>query len=187
MGDPASVIAGYLRQEKTQYLLTEYPDPTAAPGNEYIRIKKVQLIPEYTDVAEIIDTRTPLLVSFEFWYFVDDPGDLIVGVHLFHIAGDCIFDTGSQKIRFEKGLIRGECRIPGNFLNDGSYYISIVFVRNTTIRLFYFESCLSFDMEDYREIGAWYGKWIGHVRPLFPVHLARAEDHAPDDPGYGHL
>jgi hypothetical protein len=34
-------------------------------------------------------------------------------------------------------------------------------------------------VEDYRESGAWYGKWIGHVRPLFPVRLVAAENAGP--------
>jgi len=61
------------------------------------------------------------------------------------------------------------CHIPGNFLNDGSYYASVSFVKNTTQRIFYFEACLSFEVEDYRKDTAWFGKWIGYVRPSFPV------------------
>jgi lipopolysaccharide transport system ATP-binding protein len=189
IGAPGKVIANYLKREKIQYLQQEYTDPGSAPGNDRVRIKKVQLLPEYLPGMEIIDIRTPLLIDFEFWYdpasastLVDlvpapqpassaDPGDLIVGLHVFSISGDCIFDVSSRRAIFEKGVIKGQCRIPGNFLNDGSYYISIVFVKNTTTRLFYFESCLSFDVEDYRESTAWYGKWIGHVRPEFPVTL----------------
>jgi lipopolysaccharide transport system ATP-binding protein len=173
IGEPGKIIAGYLKREKTQYLQQEYPDPGAAPGKDTVRIKKVQLLPEYLPGMEIIDIRTPLLIHFEFWYDepAPDPGDLIVGLHVFSIGGDCIFDVSSKRAVFEKGLIKGQCRIPGNFLNDGSYYISMVFVKNTTTRIFYFESCLSFDVEDYRESTAWYGKWIGHVRPEFPVVL----------------
>ena len=92
-------------------------------------------------------------------------------MHLFTLAGECIFDVASKGDHFQKGLIKGECLIPGNFLNDGSYYISIVFVKDTTDRLYYFEDCLSFDVEDYREDSAWYGKWIGYVRPNFDVVL----------------
>jgi lipopolysaccharide transport system ATP-binding protein len=190
IGAPGKVIANYLKREKIQYLQQEYTDPGSAPGNDRVRIKKVQLLPEYLPGMEIIDIRTPLLIDFEFWYdpsapqpasstdpgstaFLSstDPGDLIVGLHVFSISGDCIFDVSSRRAIFEKGVIKGQCRIPGNFLNDGSYYISIVFVKNTTTRLFYFESCLSFDVEDYRESTAWYGKRIGHVRPAFPVTL----------------
>jgi lipopolysaccharide transport system ATP-binding protein len=195
IGDPERVISNYLKKEKVQFLQQEYDDPGSAPGNDAIRIKKVQLIPEFLPGTEVIDIRTPLQVHFEFWCHLgtgagsgvsrrpedvsgpagfgdpDEMADLVVGVHLFGISGDCIFDISSPRSRIGKGIIEGQCRIPGHFLNDGSYYISLVFVKNTTTRLFYFESCLSFDVEDYRDNTAWYGKWIGHVRPGFPVTL----------------
>ena len=41
--------------------------------------------------------------------------------------------------------------------------------------MYYFESCLSFDVEDYRENAGWYGKWLGYVRPDFPVVLRPKE------------
>jgi lipopolysaccharide transport system ATP-binding protein len=211
IGNPDRVIANYLNKEKIQFLHQSYDDAGSAPGNDLIRIKKVQLLPEFLPGMEVIDVRTPLLVDFEFWF---DPGggrgelqaasdklqgsdklrgsdklhaasdkgetiqrtdesdgDLIVGVHLFGIGGDCVFDVASPRTHAARGIIGGQCRIPGNFLNDGAYYISIVFVKNTTKRLFYFESCLSFEVEDYRDNTSWYGKWIGHVRPGFPVTL----------------
>jgi lipopolysaccharide transport system ATP-binding protein len=170
-GDPAGVIANYLRREKVQYLQQRYADPGSAPGNAAIRIKRVELVPDQLPGQELIDIRTPLLLDLEFWYDPADAGDLIVGVHLFSIAGDCVFDVSSERYMLGKGLVGCQCRIPGHFLNDGSYYISIVFVSNTTKRLFYFESCVIFDVEDFRENTAWYGKWIGHVRPAFPVVL----------------
>jgi lipopolysaccharide transport system ATP-binding protein len=193
IGDPERVISNYLKKEKVQYLEQSYEDRGSAPGNDAIRIKKVQLAPEYMPGMEVIDIRTPLLVRFEFWCDLGGgglqaasdkgqaeremreagnvAGDLVVGVHLFGIGGDCIFDVSSPRSWPGKGIVEGECRIPGHFLNDGAYYISIVFVKNTTTRLFYFESCLSFEVEDYRDNTAWYGKWIGHVRPGFPVTL----------------
>jgi lipopolysaccharide transport system ATP-binding protein len=67
--------------------------------------------------------------------------------------------------------VKGACRIPGNFLNDGLYSISLVFVGNSTTRLFYFESCLTFHVEDYKDSGSWQGKWPGLVRPSFPIEL----------------
>jgi lipopolysaccharide transport system ATP-binding protein len=201
IGHPERVISNYLKKEKTQFLEQVYDEPSTAPGNDAIRIKKVQLAPEFLPGMEVIDIRTPLSVHFEFWCDLGDGGlqaasdkpqagrkgddaengpggmddlaggDLVVGIHLFGIGGDCIFDVSSPRSRPGKGIIEGECRIPGHFLNDGAYYISIVFVKNTTTRLFYFESCLSFEVEDYRDNTAWYGKWIGHVRPGFPVSL----------------
>lgn len=171
VGEPGKVIAAYLKSEKTQYLRQEYEERSQAPGNAVVRIRKVELLPDHLPGLEIIDIRTPLLVNIEFWYDPPGPGDLIVGIHLFSVAGDCVFDVSSQRNYLEKGVFAAQCLIPGNFLNDGSYYISVVFVNNTTTRLFYFEACLSFEVEDHRENTSWYGKWIGHVRPSFPVTL----------------
>lgn len=170
-GDPGLLIGQYLQKESVQYLKQVFTDRQSAPGNDAIRIKRVELVPEYPADGGVIDIRTALRLEFEFWYEPPAGTDLIVGIHLFSIAGDCIFDVPSPRSTLGRGLIRGGCLIPANFLNDGDYYISIVFVNNTTTRLFYFESCLSFQVADYRENTSWYGKWIGHVRPNFRVSL----------------
>jgi lipopolysaccharide transport system ATP-binding protein len=174
-GNPEQVIAHYLKNAEAQFLGNDYTQQETLPGNEFIRVLRTGLVPEYPGPQQIIDIRTPLRIYFEFRYDMDEPGDLVCGVHLFNFTGELICDLASKREALAKGLVRGECLIPGNFLNDGSYYISIVFVRNATIRLFYLESCLSFNVEDYRENGSWYGKWAGVVRPDFPVRLERME------------
>ena len=171
VGDPEKVISQYLKSGEEQFLGNDYSLKAAMPGNEYIRVQKVELLPEYVNEQKFIDIRTPLRIKFEFWNYIAEPVELITGIQLFNYTGELIFDLQSNVYRIEKGLVKGECLIPGNFLNDGSYYISILFERNTTIRLFYLESCLSFDVEDYRENGSWHGKWAGIVRPDFPVLL----------------
>ncbi|WPV69452.1 ABC transporter ATP-binding protein [Chitinophaga sp. LS1] len=166
-GKPETVIANYLKSTDNNYLEQSYDTPESAPGNDYIRIKKIAI--EYD--TDIFDIRTPFTTRFEFWYSDPDPGSLIVGIHLFNMAGECIFDVASKGSDLRAGLITGECNIPGNFLNNGAYYLSIVFVKDTTQRIFYFEGCLSFNVEDFRENTAWFGKWMGYVRPAFPVIL----------------
>ena len=173
-GKPENVIANYLNKETSQLLTREFNRSATAPGNEYITIKKVMITPQYPTEVDIVDIRTPLLVNFEFWYNGQEEINLMCGVHLFTVAGECIFDVPSQKNDFKNGLIKGECLIPGNFLNDGTYYISIIFVKDSSSVLFYYEECLSFTVEDYREDIAWYGKWIGHVRPKFDVLLEQS-------------
>jgi len=170
-GTPENVISQYLKGGEEQFLGNDYTLQPVMPGNAFIRVQKVEMIPEYLPQQHFIDIRTPLRIRFEFWYDVAEAGDLIAGIQLFNYTGEMIFDLASERQVFEKGLIAAECLIPGNFLNDGSYSVSIVFVRNATIRLYYLEACLSFDVEDYRENGSWYGKWAGMVRPGFPVKL----------------
>jgi lipopolysaccharide transport system ATP-binding protein len=44
------------------------------------------------------------------------------------------FDVSDDQF-FVKGIVEGTCEIPGDFLNNGSYYISIIFVENSSKQL----------------------------------------------------
>lgn len=170
-GTPAQVISQYFTSFKDQVLKHEWT-AADAPGNKHITMQSVELVPQLPQGADHIDIRTPLTVKFRF-YNHNNGMVLATGLHLFTAAGECIFDVSTDSKVHHEGVIEGECRIPGDFLNDGSYYFSIIFVKDTSQELFYFENCLQFDVEDHRENVAWYGKWIGYVRPKFPFTLTR--------------
>ena len=175
IGNTQDVITNYLKSEQTFYLHKRYNHPDEAPGNEIIRIKRVELLPQYLNGSKVIDIRTPLMVEFEFWYKPTEEIDLGVSLALNTLMGECVFDVDSNACQYKHGLIKGQCLIPGDFLNNGSYFINLVFVKNTSSSLFEFEECLSFDVEDFREHTAWYGDWPGAVRPKFKVHLQQDE------------
>ena len=175
IGNTQEVITNYLKREQTYFLHKIYGHPDEAPGNEIIRIKSVELLPQYLDGSKVIDIRTPLMVEFEFWYKPTEEIHLGVSLALNTIMGECVFDVDSNACQYKHGLIKGQCLIPGDFLNNGSYFINVVFVKNTSSALYEFEECLSFDVEDFREHTAWYGDWPGAVRPKFKVHLQQDE------------
>jgi len=171
IGNTGDVISNYLKREQTLYLNKSFATPQDAPGNEFIKIKSVKVNPGYLDQHQIIDVRTPLVISFEFWYMPQGEINLGVSIILNTLMGDCIFDVDSPSVPFQPGIVKGECTIPGNFLNNGSYSVTFAFVKNTSSLLFEYEDSLSFDVEDYRENTAWYGDWPGAVRPKFNVNL----------------
>lgn len=171
-GSPAQVIENYLSSYRHQGWKYEWPDAAQAPGNDFITMKSVELVPQLLAGQEVPDIRTPLTVRFVFEN--RKPGiNLSTGLHLFTAAGECIFDLTTAAAQYDAATIAGECEIPGNFLNDGSYYFSIIFVQDTSRPVFYFENCLQFDVEDHRENISWYGKWRGYVRPQFPFRLKK--------------
>ncbi|MEO6220142.1 MAG: ABC transporter ATP-binding protein [Ginsengibacter sp.] len=174
-GDVSSVVNKYIAGIQLHQLRQNWDDIEGAPGNEFIRIKNVELIPHLKNVDDPLDIRVPLTFKFSFWNIVDNTL-LSTGFHLFSYSGECIFDIPSPPEYFDKGLVNGECTIPGNFLNDGSYFISLIIVKDTSVQLYYFEECISFDLEDYRGDIKWYDKWSGAVRPNFPFRLSKAED-----------
>lgn len=169
-GETQTVINNYLSAYQKKMLKQEWCVAKEAPGNSDIKMLSVELIPHLPDPLDPIDIRTPLTVRFSF-HNSSDRVNLSTGLHLFTLSGECIFDVCSNPAVYNEGVVEGECNIPGNFLNDGSYYFSIIFMKDTSQALFYFEECLHFDMEDYRENISWYGKWMGYVRPHFPFKL----------------
>jgi lipopolysaccharide transport system ATP-binding protein len=171
IGHPNDLITNYLKREQTLYLNREYDNPDAAPGNDTIRIKKATMSPRFLDNTNTIDVRTTLDIAFEFWYSPNVKMELGVSIALYTIMGECVFDVNSLSHEYEKGIVKGQCTIPGDFLNNGSYYITLKFVKNSNDVLYEFEECLSFDVEDYRENTGWFGEWPGVVRPKFKVDL----------------
>ncbi|MGY2134534.1 ABC transporter ATP-binding protein [Hymenobacter sp. HD11105] len=148
--------------------------PAEAPGTAEVRFKEVELLPQLLTPGAPLDIRSALTVRFEFWNLADT-AVLSAGLHLYSYTGECICDIPSPAVTCAPGVVAGECIIPGNFLNDGSYYISLVIVRDTAVELFCYEECLSFTLEDFRGEIQWYGKWMGAVRPLFPFQLRPQE------------
>lgn len=168
-GEAKTVVNNYMSHLQRR-LWQQHWNIQDAPGNESIKMLSVQLIPHLPDPLLPVDIRTPLTVKFRF-YNSEKGINLMTGLHLFTVAGECIFDVCCAPSNYDEGIIEGECTVPGNFLNDGSYYFSIIFVRDSSQQLFYLEECLYFDVDDYRENMNWYGKWMGSVRPQFQFSL----------------
>lgn len=174
IGIASKVINKYVSNIQKLNLKQSWHTPQEAPGNNLVRFKQVELIPQLLNANEPLDIRTPFTVKFQFWNFLDDV-QLSAGLVLFSYTGECIFDLLSPGTNCKTGIVEGECSIPGNFLNDGPYYISINVVRDTSIPLYNLEECLSFELEDYRGGIQYYGKWWGAVRPKFPFLLKQKE------------
>lgn len=174
-GEVSSVVNKYIIGVQQHRLKQHWNNLEEAPGNDFIRFKNVELIPHLKNPGDPLDIRVPLTFKFKFQNMCDNVL-LSTGFHLFSYSGECIFDIPSSATFFDRGLIEGECTIPGNFLNDGSYFISLIIIRDSSVQLFYFEECISFDLEDYRGDIKWYGKWVGSVRPNFPLKLSKADE-----------
>jgi lipopolysaccharide transport system ATP-binding protein len=174
MGEASAVVNKYLSSVQQLKIKQEWATPEEGPGNDLVRFKKIELIPHLKNPGDPLDIRTPLTIKFQFWNFTDNIL-LSTGLHLFSYGGECIFDLPSPSRICEKGIIEGECTIPGNFLNDGSYFISLIVVKDTSVELFHLEECASFDLQDFRGDIRWYGKWMGAVRPSFPFRFEQTE------------
>ncbi|MEO5998185.1 MAG: polysaccharide ABC transporter ATP-binding protein [Chitinophagaceae bacterium] len=177
-GDTQTVVNNYLGAYQHEVISHAWRPDEPSPGNSYIKMLSIDLIPDLEDPLESMDVRTPLTVKFSFFNYTSHI-NLTIGLQLFTIAGECIFDVLTTYADCLEGAMEGECSIPGNFLNDGSYYFSIVFLKDSAMELYYFEESLHFDLKDYRENSNWYGKWKGYIRPQLPFRLKQVESLIP--------
>jgi lipopolysaccharide transport system ATP-binding protein len=158
------VINEYVKDVSKFQLKQNWLKIDDAPGNDFVRIKNISLIPTNDLKQDNFDTRTAFNISFEYWNLMEE-AELNVSIFLYSMTGECVFNLGDEAQIYKKGIVKSECKIPDNFLNDGSYYISVMIVKDRLAPVFFFEDALAFDILDYREGTEWYGKWPGAVRP----------------------
>jgi lipopolysaccharide transport system ATP-binding protein len=169
-GETQLVVNKYLSAFQKKLWKQHWNELEEAPGNQWIRMIAIELIPHLQDPLMPIDVRTSLTVRFRFKNLKKQI-NLSTSLALFTLAGECIFNIPSNSAVYEDSVLEGECTIPGRFLNDGAYYISLYFIKDTSRVVFELDESLHFDVADYRENINRYDRWQGYVRPQFPFEL----------------
>jgi lipopolysaccharide transport system ATP-binding protein len=118
------------------------------------------------DGQQFLDVRNSFDIEIEFWNLLDNQR-LNISLHLYASTGECIFNISTEPKTLNKGIVKAKTKIPGNFLNDGNYFISFMIVKDKSVILYNFEEVFNFEIADYREDTTWYGKFPGYVRPKF--------------------
>ncbi|MFM8394965.1 MAG: polysaccharide ABC transporter ATP-binding protein, partial [Acidobacteriota bacterium] len=169
-GEINTVINRYLQQENGARHEKIWTDPEQLGSDQSnsaeVTVVSARLMKQNAAGSNRITVRDALRLEFE--YFNRIPDNLLqVSFVLYNIEGVCIFNGRSSPRRFPAGLISQACLIPGSLLNDDSYTVRLVIVRDTNVGLFDEFNVLSFDVQDVEREGGWFGKWIGVVRPDF--------------------
>ncbi|MEY4433006.1 MAG: Quaternary-amine-transporting ATPase [Bacteroidota bacterium] len=170
MGETSQILKNYMSEvqsKKMQYTAESFANGL---GNEFIRLKCAEIQPKLSSGVDYWTVKDAFKMHFEFWNTLNDV-ELNVSIHLYASTGECIFNIGSHPQKYQEGIISTDVEIPGHFLNDGSYFLSIMVVKNGSIVLVNFDELFEFEIADYRENTTWYGKWPGYVRPNFPISM----------------
>ena len=163
-GETGMVIEKYLHRADKNILERNWEKSKRPPGNKSIKLLSARIIPKLSVGQTVIDVNTPMDVEFRFENYL--PNQVInLSLVLWTSKKECVFNTISEIKKLSPGTHRAVCHFPGGLLNDNSYYIQIMFVKDTSRGYFDMDDILSFDVHDNRDMGNWYGKWIGAVRP----------------------
>ncbi len=163
-GATESVINNYLSQQSGMGLRQNFRELENAPGNDLVRVKRLEVCPVLNNALDPITVSTPVNIEFEFWNNVDGM-ELNLSFHLYTIGQECVFNVGTEAKELSKGVHKGLCSIPGNLLNDGIYSVSMMIVKDGTTPIFNYEGGASFEVVENRPASRWHGKWPGFVRP----------------------
>jgi len=68
---------------------------------------------------------------------------------------------------FPVGLFKSTCYVPASLLNDGTYRVDLLVVKDESTGIYAHDGILNFAVHEAMETrrGSWYGKWPGAVRP----------------------
>jgi lipopolysaccharide transport system ATP-binding protein len=170
-GDPVAIIEQYLERQSTLSLEQNF-DFENAPGNEFVKMKHISLVPERTDGKNIITVKSPLKIRFDFWNETEEMATNL-SLHLYAATGECVFNSVTQipVPILKKGEYSSTCLIPAELLNTGVFSISMMIVKDTSTPVFNFENIVTFEIEEEREATNWHGKLPGFVRPKLDFKL----------------
>jgi lipopolysaccharide transport system ATP-binding protein len=161
-GDTDEIVTQYLHENTRSVNEQSWPDPDTAPGNDKVRLRRAYL--SSGEASACISVHTPLRMEFEYWNAI--PGaELNISLYLNNLEGTCVFNSDSSPRVYPVGIIREACSIPGDLLNDGTYRISIMIVKDRFHGIYKLDDVLVFDVQDAERECDYYGKWEGMVRP----------------------
>ncbi len=188
MGDTGRVVSSYHRGlTKNSPSEQNWEHPKIAPGNERIRLHRIRLQAKREEPSDMITIRTQLEIELEYTNLVPDT-HLIINLALYTIDGSLIFVSLTTEESewhgrpFPRGLFRSVCRIPGNFLNEGTYRVRLLFLDDEANNLYDREEAIIFTVYDTeKRTIQWYGKWQGIVRPQFEWNTKQIESKTDKD------
>ena len=183
-GPSSKVVAEYLKGDQDSGLKRVYSDPEAAPGDATVRLKSVSAESVGLELNSL-DIRQPLELNME--YAVLQSGHALTPNFSIHWEdGTCAFITMDLEPQWrghpkQLGVYTSTCIVPGNFLSEGTYYISAGISTQDPYKQYIWErDILAFQVVDsFRgdsARGDYAGNWPGVIRPKLDWKTAYAPD-----------
>jgi lipopolysaccharide transport system ATP-binding protein len=176
-GATDDVINYYLSKQMTGGSMRVYDTQAEAPGNDQIRLQRAIVYKNGSSPSEgqIMYLTDALVFEFAFWN--NAPGvHLNLSLVLNTVKGEVIFNVVTDDKPIGEGLHVTKFHVPANLLNDNVYSVDLYFIKNLKETICLIENAVSFEVHDAPREKAWYGKWIGAVRPKFETTFEKESD-----------
>lgn len=177
-GPTTNVVASYLSTHSQETKIKTWSDPKTAPGNDTVRLLYAAVRSAAGADPDFWTEQTPLELTFRILNHRSQI-PLYFNFLLYNQEGICVFNTASSLEAHPVGLVEGNCRVPGDLLNDGSYSVTFMahYVGTPGVGI---PEVLRFEIRDSGERDtAYFGKWTGVTRPRLDWTLRDLENERP--------
>ncbi|MBI5965706.1 MAG: ATP-binding cassette domain-containing protein [Chloroflexi bacterium] len=174
VGSVSTVITKYLKTAKSGDSHSEWSNLNTAPGNDIVRIKRVQVIADNEN--GLLSMQSPLRIETIYW--VMRSGVTIhITYHLINELGVTVLTTGIPEAISKVGIYRSVFKLPANLLNSGGHFLKLLIVQDENRVTYVNENIASFTIHDVAEReGAWMGREPGAVQPILPWQTEKLSD-----------
>ena len=129
-GETTDVIGRYVQQLVSAGAEKKWGDPSRAPGDDVVRLRKVRICSESGETLSSADIRRPAVVEITY-DVVRDGAVLSPNIQLYDDRGICIFVSIDQEERWHRKARRraryvSRTTIPGNLLAEGNIAVTVV-------------------------------------------------------------
>ncbi len=173
-GDSTGIVSAYLTEGHGTSAERSWEKPESAPGDSVTRLRRVCTTTSHGDGSSAVDIREQIGLTMEFEVLED--GHVLMpyydvsnedGVQAFSTIHS---DPGWHEQPREKGFYRVTSWIPGNLLNEGTYYVRATMRTPTrAYRPFSERDAIAFTVFDRADGSStrrnWAGRLPGAVRP----------------------
>ena len=172
IGPAEEVVAAYMSMGSFAEGERRWYNCESAPGDEYLRLLGISIIDSAEQVSTNLDIRLPFCVKLE--YAVLRPlASIRLCIRTVTFDGTIVFqscDSADQRWQDKprnSGVYQSFCEIPGNFLNEGQYSLTVTadipFVKTLLIE----ENVLAFHIVQTGGVsGKFPERWPGAVCPV---------------------
>jgi homopolymeric O-antigen transport system ATP-binding protein len=169
------VVGAYITRGMDVSGSVEWEDPDEAPGSGIAKLRAVRVSQDGV-VTSDIEIDKDVSVEIDFWN-LQEGASLSAAIHLIDRSGVTVFaannapsaslhDDGWAARPHPVGLYRTVCTIPGNFLNDGMYRVTVLVIKDGSRTAARVDEVVSFTVHDTGAMRKEYtGPWIGSIRP----------------------
>lgn len=178
-GNINKAIKAYLGADTRVSGYKEWTTREMAPGNEVVRLKSVKTCDVKGKIRESFDIRYPIIVEFEYWVLKE--GVCLNPVfYVYNEMNIMVFlSRGTHDLKWFNrprsiGLYKSYARIPGNFMAEGAFSITVgintLAEGRSCICHLYEKNVTAFQVYDKLIGGSARGKiegeYLGVVRPI---------------------